>query len=307
MKKNLKVRQKNREHKLTSNQKQILKWLQQGLTPEQIAKLKGLDKPNSIHNIIRKLRSYGYVTKSLKVEELYLKDIPKGAKFRLHAEGFSIKILWKDDNYYKLLKAKNNDIRDNNKIELYENRLTIYSNKDFWGAEVEDCFIESSKYWNKFIKCLENDYNIILIKERNTKIYKFRQHLADVRNPLAKQFIEQHEHFEVRDDKGDLRLIIDNSFIPEFEAVSNRYCKEDMQRVVDFNKDLVLHPESLNLSDLTTLCKSTSLNLNQVSRQLDEVTKALQVSITLNSNLIKMVTPNREEFNDQHEYGGYFM
>ena len=307
MKKNFKVRQKNKGHNLTGNQKQILKWLQQGLTPEQIAKLKGLDKPNSIYNTIRKLKNYGYVTKSLNVEQQYLKDIPKGAKFRLHAEAFSIKILYKDDYYYNLLKVKNNDIKDSNKIELYKNRLVIYFNKDFWGKEVEECFVRSSEYFTMFLRRLENDYNIILIKERNTKIYKFRQHLADVRNPIAKQFIEQHEHFEIRDDKGDLRLIIDNSFVPEFEAVNNKYCREDMQRVVDFNKDLVLNPESLNLSELTTLCKSTALNLNQVSRQLDEVTKSLQISITLNSNLIKMMTPKQEDFKDKHDYGSYFM
>lgn len=314
MTKNVKERKpKKNKHKLSDNQKKILDYIcSDRLTVKQIQKKKQLKSPNAIYKTIKKLRQYGYLTKSLTIEESLIKQFPKDKHLRLHAESFNIKILYKDKEYYKIIKKlKNRDIRDYNTIELNENSLTIYSNKDFFGATVEECFKLSSNYWNKFIKLLESDYKITLIKPRATKIYKFRQHIADLRNPLSKKVIKEHEHFKVFDLDDNLRLLIDNSFIPEFEAVDFKHCKTDMQKIQDFHKDLILK-DSLNLSELTKISNNNVNQINNISKQLLETNQALNIlvqqqtqTIQIQQNLIKMLTPREREVKDSHNYGSY--
>jgi hypothetical protein len=306
---------KKNKHKLSENQLNILNWIcKDRLTIKQIQRKKNLKSPNAIYKTINKLRQYGYLTKSLTIEESLIKQFPKDKHLRLHAESFNIKILYKDNEYYKIIKKlKNRDIRDFNTIELNENSLTIYSNKDFFGSSVEECFKNSSDYWNKFIKLLENDYKITLIKPRGTKIYKFRQHIADIRNPLSKKVIKESKHFKVFDLDGELRLLIDNSFIPEFEAVNFKHCKTDMQKAQNFYEDLILN-DNLNLSQLTKISQENTTQINKISKQLLETNQALNIlvqqqtqTIQIQQHLIKALTPKQREVKESHIYGSYFM
>lgn len=118
------------------------------------------------------------------------------------------------------MKTRNRSIIDNNTIFLYEKELVIYSNKDFWGFSVDNCFEQSSFYWNNFVRTIENDLNIILIKPRKCNIKDFGCHIAKTNDPLAKEVILNDTNLKVYAPDGKLRLIVDNSFnLNEFEAV----------------------------------------------------------------------------------------
>lgn len=315
MKKSIKERKAKVRPNLTANQIQVLNWLlKDRLTVDQIKQIKGLNRPNAIYNTISILRKKGYLTKSLKIESSLIKQLPKDKHLRLHAEGFTIKILYKNNNYTKLLKSKNKDIREGNTIELYKDKLVVYSNKDFFGSTVDECFKLSSLYWDRFLRVLENDYNIILVKARNTKIYRFRQHIADLRNPISKYIIKQNQHFKVYDDEGNIRLIVDHSFIAEFEAVNNKYCKQDVERLESFHKDIILKPESFNISELSMLCRDNTININRMSQDLIELNKTLgntvkilEQTITIQNNQIQLLTSKRDNKQDNHIYGNYLM
>ena len=316
MTKDIKRRKPKVTTKLTSNQKQIIKWITiDRLTIKQIAIKKGLvddkgkPKTKSIYNIISKLKLKGVLTNSQTSTQELLKQIPKDKYLRLHAIAITIKILSSSQLYINRLNNKNYDIRDYNHIDLQKNNLKIYINKDFYGNEVQECFNEMQVYLNNFLVKLENDYNITLIKPRNTKILLFRQHIADIRDPLSKYVIDNKKHFNVYDDEGVLRLVIDNSFIPEKETVHQKHAPDDMQRLVEFNKDLILNPQSLNLSELTKLSQENTINLNQVSKQLIEMNNALLVVVEQQKQIIKqyelktkLITPSI----DKHAYGSYF-
>jgi hypothetical protein len=60
-------------------------------------------------------------------------------------------------------------------------------------------------------------------------------HNADTQNAVAKTVLEKLEKFEVKDEAGNVRLIVDASGgIPEFEAVNAQNAVEDITKTQDF-------------------------------------------------------------------------
>lgn len=229
--------------KLSNEQKEILKLYEKGLTVIMIANKRKTSR-NAVYKTLRKIKNKGIVLSKLgglqnkggsqeptnKNKEIY----------RLHNQRFTIKLISKTQKYINSLKTNNKTIRDNNTVQFYEDNIVIYSNKDFWGSSVDDCFLKSSLYWDWFIKLLENDYNIILLKPRRCHIKDFGCHIAKTNDPLAKEVILRNEKMQVFAPNGNLRLVIDNSFnLKEFEAVDSITATQDMKKIERMYQEIV--------------------------------------------------------------------
>lgn len=227
--------------------------------------------------------------------------IPKGCYWRLHAESFSIKILESTNKYKQLLETSDIKYKDNNTICLYKNRLVIWSNTDFWGENPKESLYESQKYWNKFLKEIQLEYGVLLIKEQNTRIHKFRQHIAHIDDPIAKAN-KRNGEFKVLDDNGELIFIADNSFgLIEGEWVHPRKALTNANTHQRFIKDLERNKDAMMLGELTYGFKGL---IEQSSRMNSQIEKSLeigqlnqqhiQILIKMNQNLIQMLTPKEK-------------
>ncbi len=235
----------NKIEDLTENQKQVYYFLTKDyLTIKEIAQRRKTSL-KAVYNIVNKLISLNIINKNYnKLESIQnlwgqSQHINKNS-LRLHGQRFTIEILDITNKYLNDLKNKNRTSIDNNTIFMYEKELVIYSNKDFWGYSVDNCFEQSSLYWNNYLRTLENDLNIILIKPRKCNIKDFGCHIARINDPLAKEINFNKDQLKVYAPDGKLRLIVDNSFnLDELEAVHKDTSPKDMKKVEQMYKEIL--------------------------------------------------------------------
>lgn len=229
---------------LSKEQQEIHKYLiRDFLTPKQIAE-KRKTSLNAVYKTISKLKKYNILNKNYNKLGGFNNnrswENPKTNSLRLHGQRFTIEILDITNKYINDLKSKNRTSIDNNTIFMYDKELVIYSNKDFWGYSVDNCFEQSSLYWNNYLRTLENDLNIILIKPRKCNIKDFGCHIARINDPLAKEINFNKEQLKVYAPDGKLRLIVDNSFnLDELEAVHKDTSPKDMKKVEKMYKEIL--------------------------------------------------------------------
>jgi hypothetical protein len=157
---------------------------------------------------------------------------------------------------------------------FYENKLTIYSNTDFFGKTVQECLDNEANYWNNFLKLLQIKLGVLLIKRNKTKIYEFRKHIAKVNDPLAKKVLKRNKDFFIYDDSGELIFVIDDSFkFIETESVHKTKSVRNAKRYEGLLKDLDRNPEGLYNGELTEIA---SLNVSTM-KELIEIVKEIPI------------------------------
>jgi len=247
--------------KLTTVEKEIYGYLCKGLTPQQIIikrGRKGIRSKESTYRPLRKLKKLGIVGHGYNLVENLGGGSPysphfKNKKLRLHGQQFTVQILDSDERYNKFLKTCNSRIIDNNTLMFYRDKIIVYGVTSFAGNSVSECMAKSTTYWNRFLRRLENDYNLILIKPRKSNIYFFNQHWAEVGNELAREYNDNCENLQVRtNDDGKVWLLIDNSFnLNELEATHPQSAPFDIQKMQKHFNSIrdndILEPHKLQL------------------------------------------------------------
>jgi len=287
-------------------------------TPIQIKK-KRKTSIQAVRKIISKLRAKGLINKfnrpNIDVVEMatpYSKDEggystshPHDSlkKYRLHGQNMTIKILKTSKQYWKILTKLTQKTIKHNTIQLYRNKLVVYSNTFFYSDDVDDCFRKSDAYWTQFFRIIENELGITIINGKYTSIYQFRCHIGKVGDSLAQQVIKKKLKYEVVDDLGRVRLIIDNSKrLFEKEAVDNRLCQDDMRRIGDFELDMIEMKEDLTLSDVANFMKHSTPILNKtnvIDNRIEEISKFFPALEEYNENIVLHLEVQREQLKTQ--------
>ena len=305
--------------KLSQTQQEVLYYLTvDNLTPIQIQK-KRKTSIQAVRKTINKLRDKGLINKlnrpNVEVVDIatpYSKDEggyslshPKGSLkiFRLHGQNMSIKILKISKAFLKVLNTITQKNIKGNTIQIYRNKLVIYSRTSFYADDVDECFRASDIYWTQFFRILENELGVMLINGKYTSIYQFRCHIAKTNDPLAKKVIKKKLKYEVRDDLGRLRLLIDNSKkLFEKEAVESRLCQDDIKRIGNFELDMIEMVEDLKLSDIMNFMKSSTPILNKtnnMSNRIEEISNFFPALKEYNENLKLHLKVQREQLKTQ--------
>lgn len=281
------------------------------MTRKQIAESRKV-KPQAIGNIINKLRAKGLIDKHnypnveiklggcshQKNEGGSFSIHPKKTlgEYRLHGENMSVKILKTSLKYMKLLEEKSQLPKKNNTVMLYRGKLVIYSNTSFFSDEPDDCDIQSNHYWTQFYRILENELGITIINGSKTKIYQFRRHIGRTNDPLAQKVIKQKLHYQVIDDLGRERLIIDNSGkLFEHEATDKKLCIDDIKVIGDFDLNLIegkFKPMEIKnqVNSLETIYTNTSHDIHSLMQSLpalNEYNKNLKLHIQVQQEQLK--------------------
>lgn len=264
---------------------------------------------NTIKNIEKKLGTNILLSKEQK-NHLF---IPKGSLWRVHATAFTIQILDATNHYLTRIKKQNKTFEENNTIQFHKNKLTIYSNIDFFGKTVQECLDDEANYWTNFLKLIQSKYQLLLIQRGKTKIYEFRKHIARVNDPIAKQVLKKGKDYHIKDDNGELIFVIDNSFnFLETESVHKTRGVKNALTYDKYFKDIDKHPESLIPSELTNISSINTANIKklielaskvpQLEQSMHELT---QNNIILTKNIIALTSTkkiNNKQFIPSMDY-----
>ena len=135
------------ETKLTPTQSEILNLItKEFLTPKQI-KIRRNTTQEAVNKVIRKLKKKGLLKISCQeVVKIGVAQQPSHNQLRIHAQQFSIRILWQDSKYKALLKKCSQLDIDGNTICLWPHSIDIYSNNSFYGDTLPHAFGKSAEY-----------------------------------------------------------------------------------------------------------------------------------------------------------------
>lgn len=258
-------------HDLSKEQKEVLYYLtEEFLTPSKISKIRGTSS-QAVYKTINKLKKKGFLRgiekgsfhKGVDSHTPRISDNKK--VWRLHALSLRIRILNKTESFYKFIKKNRKPIIDNNTIDIQEEYILIYSNKDFESDSVESCIRLALDYFSRFIILLEQSLKLILLKVNNDSIEYFKGEIAKVGDEIAKDILIKKEKLKIVGNDNKPRVIADFSFKKyELEFVSSHTYQEDAKRYEEFIKDLLEEEETIKLSDLKKLSANNTLRMQEL-------------------------------------------
>ena len=163
---------------------------------------------------------------------------------------------------------------------MYPKTLIVHLQRDFYGRNADRATQKALDALVRFLRVLERNYGLLLVKRRVQNIKVFRAHYAEVGNELAEQARDRSEFITIHaSDDGKLWAQIDVSKgVPEFETQHPKSAYEDMQDVVrpffnDLrdNKDLPKPSEMYRMfASLVKANADTALGLSAVTKILTE-------------------------------------
>jgi hypothetical protein len=270
--------------KLTRIQAETLRFLtEEFLTINKVAIRRGVSN-KAVYQTIKQLKQKGLLSKSYKSIENIQSTIQGNARFRLHGLEFNIQILHLSELYKKIRKKANHILIDGNTVRLYNNSLEVYCSKSFFGDSVQKVTKDSAVYINRLFLRLENEFKIIIVKDRTQNIRIVNAHYSEINNSLAKECNIKKERIKVYSNDGKLWFLIDNSFnLNEAETVNPKTSKVDMEEVVaPFFNDL-RENEAVTMSEIKHLLflvikenKDTATGLNSVVQILKAQMQPIQ-------------------------------
>lgn len=227
--------------KHTQEQEEVLNLIiTEGLTPKQISIRRQTSTQNT-YKIIGRLKKKGGISKTFgRVAKNLCTMQPQGHKIRLHGQEFCIGVLGGSKKYDKV-REKSNFVRvRGHSVRLFTKSLEIYSSRSFYGDSVHDAVSSSVDHWNRFFVMLENEFDIIILKDRYQNIKLVKAHFAEVNNELARDCEVRGDKIKFRCNRdGKVYAIIDNSFnLHEFETVHPVSSQGDMAVFKPFFDDI---------------------------------------------------------------------
>lgn len=169
-------------------------------------------------------------------------------KYRVHAQEFSVGIVHKSDTYTRAYKMANVVPYEGQTLHLFPGRIVVHFNEHFWGATPEIALSRSFEYLNAFLRRLESEYRVTLLKSRKHNVRMVRLHCAETENELARDVNLTAEKIRVYGtDDGKAWFEIDNSWnLNEAETIHHTKAVQDMAETIGpFFNDLRDNPHLL--------------------------------------------------------------
>ena len=286
----------------------------------------------SIYRLLKRMRKDGLLTSNNELTEHGTEHVKKfmavssDVKFnikdndiRLHNVQVTIKILHKPRGYdYRknnmiAMKVRDYDLtnlNNNYKEQFKVNDVTVKTNIDSIELFPKDIYAETEQQASKrlmdivfeVIKRIENLYHVTLIKDNYCNIRISRQHYALIRNQLAKLYRNEHKGsvFRVFDDgDGKVRLTIDISQGPEFEAEHPTKSPSDVNKCQPYFKDLI-NKEHFLPSDTKEMIQglvTASQNMLQRQEQSLLIEKEYAHNMKTHVEVLKGIEKSFRKFN----------
>ena len=266
---------------LSDSEREVLRFLtEEFLTRKQIASRRKTSR-QAVDKIINSLKKKGVISPQ-ETKVAYLgggrqpecnhRGVEKKRVFRLHGQHWGARFIYKSDkflrNFGKIIVVE----FDGCKVRINRDGVDIWVLRSFYGDDVDKATLDSLGFLQKVLFKIENDFGVVLVKDRCNNVKLHQQHYSEVGNELAKDERMSGDRFKVFGRDGKLWLLIDNSFnLHELETVHPEKAKEDMlciQRHFEDirNNDLpVLSDVMRVIKELAVQNKETASGLNAVA------------------------------------------
>jgi len=281
--------------KLTKTERIVFKYLTEDfLTAKKIALARGTTA-RAVYKVITSLKKKGVLGKAYKkVHFLESTNAPYGNKYRLHGVEFNVRLLGSSDLYDKIKSNANHVFVDDNTIRLYDGYIEIYVSKSFFGDSVQSATAKSNKYINRLFLKIENDFKVLLVKDRSHNVKLVNAHYSEINNGLAKDCNVKKERIKVYSDRGKLWFLIDNSFnLNEAETIDPLRSKHDMEKVVGrFFNDL-RDNEPVTMGEIKKVIYSLVVENKETAAGLNSIVQLFrsQFNVQDNKEEIKRTPP----------------
>jgi len=284
---------------ISDEQEEVLRLLQQDyLTVNQIAQRRNTSN-KAVYKILSKLKKKGLFRGGLKqgVEKSGVTNIHQQKSsnmIRLHNEQFNIQIQFKGNSFID--KEGQRITIDNNTVSINRDSIDIYSNQSFYGKDVDEVEKKAVTYWDRIFNILENDLNVLFLKDRKHNIKRVRAHYSETNNEMAKVANKEGEKISIKTtEDGKEWLKVDNSLnLNEMETVHPKTAKEDMREVIQpFFTELRANPYFLRDFKVAMIdVKDSILLIGKLQAQGAELMKETAAA-TL--NIMKLITPAEDK------------
>lgn len=243
------------------------------LTVKQIA-LRRQTSLTAVYKVLNKLRKKGVLTVTNEGVE---KSQGTHSPIRLHGQEFNIRILWQDQKYQAKLRQSNIIFFDSNTIKLYRNSVEIFCGQSFFGKDEREADSKSMAYFTRFLRRLENELQIILLKNRSLNIKEVKHEFAHTNSEIYQNAKDHKERiFVYAEEDGRLAFITDNSFkFNEDETVHPQTAKPDRKAIDKQVNDWRLHDPPTN-SELAQISKGIQENQLLFAENISTHIKAIQ-------------------------------
>jgi biotin operon repressor len=270
-----KVDKKVDKQGITELEREILHLLtEQYLTPNKIAIKRNCSR-QAVYKIIKSLKDKGIINKQYRKVDKIRCTLQPVNLLRLHGQEFNIKILYKGQQYKKLIN-KLIDI-DGNSIRCYRNSIEVYSGHSFYGETVQKVTARSIRYFERLFMRIENDMKVIIVKSRKDNITMVKSHYAETGNEYAQEC--EKKGYKVRiyaKEDGKLWFMIDNSFnLHEAETVHTETARDDMDKIRKHFNDLRDNPH-FRLSEVSKYMVYTTQQMSELASGLNVLVKLLK-------------------------------
>lgn len=218
---------------------------------------------------------------------------------------FEVKILKKSKNWDQrrvgILLKKNYPYKPNKRNSTFSytyNQIRIVLGRDninfIMPSLIEntpfEAFEQNLQMLLDTIPIIENDFKILLIKDRYCNMKIVTQEYALIDNELAKKYAKEGNNLFLYNENNELWLIIDHSFEHELEAVHPKTAVPDATTVHRFLNDLRRNPATIsdinNAIMANVKIQKTSMEMQEVYNQ--NIVKHLNVLDTMKETLIKI-------------------
>jgi len=294
----------NSNSNLTNAEKEVLKLItEEFLTLKQIQLRRDCSK-QAVYKIIKSLKKKGVLNQGLQQVDFNQSTSQPKCKNRLHGQEINIKIINKSQKYLEIIKKSNLIIRNGHTIRLYSSSIEIYSGEgiSFLGTDEIEATRKSLDYWKKFIVSLENEFKVILLKNRVQNIKIVNHHYAYTDSEVCKDAIEHKTKIKVfAIEDGKLAFITDDSFgLNEDECVHPEKAKQDREAISRQVNDWRLNPEVPTNSELSKAVmilveENTSLrkDLNYVAKNQVSHVRLIEKASRVMDKLEKKLTTHK--------------
>lgn len=310
----------------------VLDLISTGSRPTSIANILNISE-TAVYRLMQRMKKDGLLTSEKEITEQGSEHIKKfmavssDVKFnikendiRLHNVQITIRILNKPKGYdYRknnLISMKVHDYKVTNLINNYKeqfivNNVVVKTNIDSIEIFPQEIYAPNEQQATKrlmdivfeVIKRIENLHHIILVKNNYCNIRISKQHYALVRNQLSRLYRTEHKGtvFRVFDDEdGKVRLTIDISQGPEFEAEHPTKSPSDINKCQDYFKD-VINKEHFLPSDIKSMIHDlalTSQNMMQQQQQSLLIEGRYAKNIEVHLKVLKGIDKSFKRFNE---------
>lgn len=147
------------------------------------------------------------------------------------------KVDW-GNNPYRML------ISDDFKIQLFKNSIVFVNRKNYWGDDPYDAFLDALEDTLELLRYLEEKVKFKFFKHEIPQFSVRSQHIVKLKDSVAKRCKKEGLGYEVSIN-GERRVWVDLSVPFGREAGNKDYAPEDIKRLQDRDKDVLVNAPAL--------------------------------------------------------------